>query len=269
MKMTEVATVLDDPVSWTALLSDDVPADYVAAVRAEARATARHAQVAKIVAELEAKVSAGAADPAVDPATLIAPASELAAARALASVAPPIVPVPQSVHDAVAAMLPRPNIAVYRMVSPPQYLGALVHHQRSGHAQIGGELPPEPTPLDVRAVKEYEQVAAQAAAAWSSLSLFDTAPQGPMADYVRAWYDTLHSPAWPALREAIDDLTTLIDAADDARPPSGSCSFGSHASFRLQPAQPGDPAWTFAWAVKWGVMLVTPPMRNGVLLPVS
>src|SRR5665647_3944301 len=104
------------------------------------------------------------------------------------------------------------------MPSPPQYLGALVHHQRSGHAQSGGELPPQPTELDVKAIKEYERVAAHAAAAWSSLSLFDDGPRGLPGDFVQAWFDTLHSPMWPALREAIDGLVELIDAADDARP---------------------------------------------------
>ena len=268
MEKTEVATVF---APWLDLLPDDVDPDYVAAVRAEARATVRHGQVAKIVADLEARINHdGAADLGVDPATLMGLAAELAGARALASILPPVVPVPQNVHDAVAAMLPRPNVAVYRMPSPPQWLGALCHHQRSGHAQVGGEIPPQPTEQDVAAVDRYTVVAAQAAAAWSSLSLFDDGPRGLPGDFVQAWFDTLHSPMWPALREAIDDLTTLIDAADDARPPSGSCSFGSHASFRLQPAQPGDPAWTFAWAVKWGVMLVTPPMRNGeLLLPVT
>ena len=267
MEKTEVATGF---APWLDLLPDDIDPAYKAAVRAEARATARHAQVGALVAELEAKISVGAGDPAVDPATLIAGATKLAAARTLASVAPPIVPVAQSVHDAVAAMLPRPNVAVYRMPNPPAYLGELVHHQRSGHAQIGGELPPEPTPLDVRTIKEYELVAAQAQAAWSSLSLFDDGPRGLPGDFVQAWFDTLHSPMWPALREAIDDLTTLIAAADDARPPSGSCSFGRHSDFRLQPYQPGDGPWTFASAVRNGIMLVTPPMRNGeLLLPVT
>src|SRR5664280_2369477 len=95
-------TFTDDPAPWVELLPDDVPDDYVAAVRAEARATARHGQVGKIVSDLEARINRdGAFDLGVDPATLMGLAAELASARALASILPPVVPVPQNMHDAV------------------------------------------------------------------------------------------------------------------------------------------------------------------------
>ena len=264
--MTELAP---DVAPWVKLLPDDVPDDYIQAVKAEASASARRDQIAVVVHDLEARINHdGAADLAVDPATLAGLSAELAGARALASVLPPIVPVPQSVHDAVAAMLPRPNMVAYRLPSPPAYLGELVHHQRAGHAR-NGDLPPQPTELDIEAIKAYEVVAAQAAAAWSSLSLFDTAPRGPMGDYVRAWFDTIHDDRWPALREALNDLIEMVNAADDARPPSGSCQWGRHSELRLQPAQLGDGPWSFASAVRDGIILVAPPMRDGVLLPVS
>jgi hypothetical protein len=251
METTEVATVF---APWLDLLPDDVDPDYKAAVRAEARALARHDQIGALVAELEAKVAAGAADPAVDPATLMTPASELAAARTLASVAPPIVPVPQARHNSVAAMLQKPNPANFRLPHPPAFMAELVHYTRL-HAPAG-ELPPVAGPLDLEAIKAYEVVSAQAAHLWSSLDLMDDGPRGPMGDFVRAWHDTITNPAWEQLRTAIVDLTVLVALADAERPPAGSCGHGQHSQMRLQPAQLSEAHWSYAQAVRDGVLVL-------------
>ena len=246
-------TLVDDPAPWTALLPNDVDPDYVTAVQAEARATARHGQVAKIVTDLEAKVSAGAADPAVDPATLTSAASELAAARAIASVLPAVVPVSQGRHNAVAAGLPRPNGAMVALPHPPRYVAELVHHQRI-HA-VAGEIPPAPGPLDVAAAKAYEKVSAEAAAQWSTLGFLGDGPVGPMGDFVAAWHATVNNISWVELNKHIADLVVLVARADAERPVGGSCKFGHHSAWRLQPAQLADGPWTFEAAVRGGVLV--------------
>jgi hypothetical protein len=249
-------TFTDDPAPWVKLLPDDVPDDYKTDVRAEARAAARHGQVAKIVAALEAKVSAGAADPAVDPSTLTGPASELAAARAIASVLPAVVPVSQFRHNDVATGLPRPNGATYRMPHPPAYVAELVHHQRI-HA-VAGELPPVPGPLDVEAAKAYEKVSAEAAAQFETLAFLAAGPIGAMGDFVAGWHATVTNTSWAELHKAINDLTVLVARADAERPVGGSCKFGHHSAWRLQPAQRGE-RWTFEAAVRDGILVTVAP----------
>ena len=251
--MTDVATVLDDPAPWVKLLPHDVPDDYKADVRAEARATARHAQVGALVAELEAKISVGAADPAVDPSTLTGPATELAAARAIASVLPVVTPVSRGRHHAVAAGLPRPNGAMVALPHPPRYVAELVHHQRI-HA-VAGEMPPVPGPLDVEAAKAYEKVSAEAAAQWSTLGFLGDGPVGPMGDFVAAWHATVNNISWVELNKHIADLVVLVARADADRPAGGSCKFGHHSTWRLQPAQLADGPWTFEAAVHHGVLV--------------
>ena len=251
--MTEVATVLDDPAPWVKLLPDDVPEDYRRDCRAVARASARHGQVAKIVADLEAKVAAGAADSAVDPSTLIGAASELAAARAIASVLPVVTPVSQGRHNAVAAGLPRPSGAMVALPHPPRYVAELVHHQRI-HA-VAGEMPPVPGPLDVEAAKAYEEVSAEAAAQWSTLGFLGDGPVGPMGDFVAAWHATVNNISWVELNKHIADLVVLVARADADRPAGGSCKFGHHSTWRLQPAQLADGPWTFEAAVHHGVLV--------------
>ena len=251
METTEVATVF---APWLDLLPDNVDPDYKAAVRAEARATARAAQFAKITADLEAKLAAGAADPTIDPASLIAGATKLAAARTLASVAPPIVPVPQARHNSVVSMLQKPNPANFRLPHPPGFMAELVHYTRL-HAQAG-ELPPVAGPLDLEAIKAYERVSAQAAHLWSTLDLLDGYGVGvPMGDFIRAWHDTVTNPAWEQLRTAIVDLTVLVARADAERPPAGSCGHGQHSDMRLQPAQLTEHHWSYQGQIRDGILV--------------
>jgi len=258
--MTDVQ--VDDGTGWLNLLPADVGDDtYRAAVQAEARATARHGQIGKIVAGLEAKVSAGAADPAVDPATILTLASELSAARTLASVAPPVVPVSQARHAATAASLPRPNPARFHMPYPPAFLGELVHYTRS-HAQAG-ELPPVASALDLDAARQYEVVAAQAAAQWRSLEWLDDGVTAGIESYIRAWADTVSPAAWDELLVAISELGVQVAEADEQRPPNVSCPQGRHRDFRLQPVDVrfDKTPWSMVRAVRDGILTsVTAPV---------
>jgi hypothetical protein len=255
--MPETATVLDDPAPWVALLPENiVDADptYADAVRVEGKATARHNQILAVVADLEAKVAGGAADSSVDPTTLVSLAAELAGARALKSTLAPIPVVPQARHDFVASMLPRPNPARFFMPRPVAFLGELVHYQRL-HAQAG-ELPPVAGPLDLKAIKEYERVAALHAQAWATLGFLDKYGQGvPMGSFVAGWSDTVTAPRWDELLDAIKDLIVLITRADAARPPAGSCGHGQHSQMRLQAAQPQE-RWSYEDAVRRGVLVM-------------
>lgn len=256
--MADVFT--DDPAPWVELLPDDVPDDYVAAVRAEAKASARQAQFAKITADLEAKLAAGAANPGVDPATLMTQAAKLAAARTLASVAPSVVPVSRERHDMIVSQLPRPNPARFHMCYPPAFLGELVHYTRS-HAQAG-ELPPVASALDLEAIRQYEVVAAQAAAQWRSLEWLDDGVRAGMESYIRAWADTVNIAAWDELLLAISELGVQVAEADEQRPPNVSCSQGRHRDFRLAPVDVrfDKTPWTLQGAVRDGVLVsVTAP----------
>jgi hypothetical protein len=253
----EMTDLIDDPAKWLNLLPADVPEDYRRDVRAEARATARHGQIGALVAALEAKVAAGAADPSVDPAGLTGPASELAAARAIASVLPAVVPVSQGRHNDVAAGLPRPNGAMVALPHPPRYVAELVHHQRI-HT-VAGEMPPTPGPLDVEAAKAYEKVSAEVAAQWSTLCFLGDGPRGPMGDFVAGWHATVNNTSWVELNKHIADLVVLVARADAERPVGGSCKFGHHSAWRLQPAQLADGPWTFEAAVHHGVLVQVTP----------
>jgi hypothetical protein len=249
-------TFTDDPAPWVALLPADVPEDYRRDCRAVARASARHGQVGKVVADLEAKVAAGAANSAVDPSTLIGAASELAAARAIASVLPVVTPVSQGRHNAVAAGLPRQNGATYAMPHPPRYVAELVHHQRV-HA-VAGELPPVPGALDVEAIKAYEKVSAEAAAQFETLAFLAAGPIGPMGDFVAAWHATVNNTSWAELHKHIADLVVLVARADAERPAGLGCKFGHHSTWRLQPAQRGE-RFSFEGAVRDGILVQVAP----------
>jgi hypothetical protein len=253
--MPETATVLDDPAPWVALLPADIDPTYVAACRAEGKATARHNQIQAVVTDLEAKVAAGAADSSVDPTTLVGPAAELAGARALKSTLAPIPVVPQSRHDFVMSMLPRPNPARYRICSPPRLVAEMTHYTRI-HAREG-ILPPVATPTDLQAIKEYQRVAALAAEAWATLGFLDGYGVGvPPASFVAAWSDTVTAPRWDELMAAIGDLTALVAKADASRPEAGGCNYGAHAALKMQPAQPTE-TWTFESQIRNGVLVLT------------
>jgi hypothetical protein len=248
--------VVDDPAPWVELLPADVPEDYRRDVRAEARSTARHVQVAKIVTDLEAKVASGLADPAVHPQALLAPASELAAARAIASVLPAVVPVNQGRHDAVAVQLPRPRRGL--LPCPPAWCGELVHHQRTHSA--AGEVPPQAGPLDFEAIEAYERVSAEAAAMQGTLAYLDDGPRGQMSDYVTSWSAATKHGGWAQLHAHIADLVVLVTRADAARPVTGPCSrsMAHHSTWRLQPAVPGE-SWTWASACRDAVLVQKQP----------
>ena len=246
--------VVDDLAPWLELLPADVGTpEYRADVRHEARARKRHGELAAMAAELEEALATGLSDPAVNPRDLTWTAVDLAATRALASALPPVVPVEASRHDEVRRALPRPYRGAYLLPHPPAYCAELVHHQRI-HA-MQGEIPPVPGPLDTQAITAYEAASVEAAAQWASLAFMDDGHTTDMATYVRAWSEAVGNDGWSTLHYAIGALVDLVDRANAARPPTGTCAQGNHGTRRLQPPESGD-AWSFADAVRNG-MLVT------------
>lgn len=245
--------VVDDPAPWLELLPADVGSpQYRADVRSEARARRRRAEVAAMAAGLEGTLTAGLSDPAVRPRSLTWSAVDLAATRALESALPAVRSVEEIRHDEVRRALPRPYRGAYLMPYPPAYVAEIVHHQRV-HA-VNGEVPPVPGPLDLEAIEAYETVSVDAATQWASLAFLDDHQLASMESYVRAWADAVSNDGWSTLAYSIHDLMDLIDRANAARPPTGSCPYGAHARWRLQAPDLGT-TWTFASAVRDGVLV--------------